>query len=295
MLLYGVLNVRVILIDGTFELFRSYFGAPSVLHENQEVGATRAFLRSLWKLVNEPTTTHVAVAFDSTVDSFRNAMFDGYKTGEGLEPELFSQFPLVEQATAALGVTVWPMVEYEADDALASGAALLAKDSRVQEIWIASPDKDLTQCVVGNRIVTWDRMRKKVHNEEAVIEKFGVTPQSIPDYLGLVGDAADGIPGIPRWGAKSTATVLAAYEHLEKIPRDETTWSVSVRGAKALASNLSEHFEDALLYRDLATLRTDVPLEADLETLAYEGIAIEALEAFCEQIGDGRFLERVRS
>lgn len=285
--------MRVILIDGTYELFRSYFGAPSIRFENQEVGATRSFMRSLWTLLNESTTTHVAVAFDTTVDSFRNQLFDGYKTGEGLEEDLLSQFPLVEQATAALGVTVWPMVEFEADDALASGAAYYAKDQRVTEVWIASPDKDLTQCVVGQRVVTWDRMREKVLDEEGVIKKFGVSPASIPDYLALVGDSADGIPGIPRWGAKSTATVLAAYHHLENIPSCHQDWSVSVRGALTLAANLAEQIEEAKLYRRLATLRKDVPLSTDLETIAYGGVNREQLESFCGQIGDTRFMERM--
>jgi 5'-3' exonuclease len=287
--------MRVHLIDGTYELFRSYFGAPAAQFQGQEVGATRGFLRSLWSLLKESDTTHVAVAFDTTVECFRNELFDGYKTGEGLEPELLTQFPLVEKATAALGVTVWSMVDFEADDALATGAKLFGSHKKVDEVWIASPDKDLTQCVEGDRIITWDRMRKKTFNEQAVIEKFGVLPHSIPDYLALVGDAADGIPGIPRWGAKSTSKLLAEYQSIDSIPDDESQWTVSVRGAAALAANLREQREEAELYRVLATLRRDVPLNGDVNILEFKGVNGPLLESFCREIGDERFLSRVNA
>ncbi len=285
---------KVHLVDGTFELFRAYFGAPSARSpDGQEVGATRGLLRSMLSLLRDPEVTHVACAFDTVIESFRNEMFEGYKRGDGLEPELWEQFPLAERGCAALGLVVWGMTEFEADDALATGAARYGADPAVEQVVLCSPDKDLAQCVQGERIVTLDRVRRTRRDESAVWEKFGVGPASIPDYLGLVGDAADGIPGIPGWGAKSTATLLAHYTHLEQIPDDPEAWAVKVRGARRLAENLAAERDEAALYKQLAILRTDVPLAEDLEALRWTGVREDALGAFCEEIGDARLLESI--
>ncbi len=282
------------LVDGTYELFRSWFGAPeSKSPRGVEVGATRGFLRSMAAMLRDAAVTHVGCAFDQTVESFRNELFDGYKTGEGLDPELFAQFPLVERASRALGIVTWPMVDFEADDALASAAAKFRDLPDVDRVVIASPDKDLCQCVRGDDVVTLDRRREIVLNADGVREKFGVSPESIPDYLALVGDTADGIPGIPRWGAKSASVVLAEYTHLETIPDDHEEWNVKVRGAATLAANLREHREDALLYRTLATLRTDAPIEESLDDLRWTGPDRAALEALCEEIGERDLLNRI--
>lgn len=281
------------LVDGTFELFRAYYGAPSATApDGREVGATRGWLRSLATLLREPEVTHVAVAFDHVIESFRNDLFAGYKTGEGIEPALRSQFDLVEDATRALGVVTWPMIEFEADDGMASGAARYGADARVEQVVLCSPDKDLAQCVVGDRIVTRDRMRGIVRGEAGVVEKFGVAPASIPDYLALVGDSADGIPGLPKWGAKSTATVLARYQHIEAIPDHDGDWDIKVRGAAGLAAVLREHRTEAALYRTLATLRTDAPLAESLDDLEWRGADRDALESFCRSIGDDDFAAR---
>ena len=286
--------MRLHLVDGTFELFRAHFGAPGASSPNgMEVGATRGFLRSLLALLREPGVTHVAVAFDHVIESFRNRLYAGYKTGEGLPPELLTQFPLAEQAAQALGVVVWPMVEFEADDAIATAAARWSDAPGVEQVVICSPDKDLMQCVRGERVVALDRIRRKVTDEAGVVEKFGVSPSSIPDLLALVGDDADGIPGVPRWGAKSAGTVLAHYRSLDAIPDAEGEWGVSVRGATALAEQLRQHREEVRLYRTLATLRTDVPLAESLDQLQWRGADREALAAFCATTGDERFLERV--
>ena len=215
--------------------------------------------------------THVAVAFDHVIESFRNDLFAGYKTGEGVPADLLAQFHPAEDAARALGIVVWPMVDFEADDALATGAHRYAALPEVEQVVICSPDKDLAQCVRGARVVTLDRMRRRLFDEEGVKEKFGVAPASIPDWLALVGDDADGIPGVPRWGAKSAAVLLARYRSLEDIPDEEDEWDVPVRGAAALAASLRAHREEARLYRTLATLRTDVPLPEDLEALRYRG------------------------
>ena len=282
------------LIDGTFELFRAYYGAPSsTAPDGREVGATRALLRSLLALLAEDGVTHVGVAFDTVVESFRNELFDGYKTGAGIEPELAAQFPLAERVAAAAGLIVWPMIEFEADDALASAAARFADDARVERVVICSPDKDLAQCVRGQKVVCYDRVRKRTLDEPGVVEKFGVPPASIPDWLALVGDAADGIPGIPRWGAKSTATVLAEYGHVADIPADPSTWKVSVRGALSLAGHLAERRDAAELYRSLATLREDVPLAESLDDLEWKGARRSELESLCAELGDERTIERV--
>ena len=281
--------MKVHLVDGTFELFRAYFGAPPAKSpDGQEVGATRGLLRSMLALLRGADVTHVACAFDTVIESFRNQMFAGYKRGDGLEPELWAQFPLAEQGCRALGIPVWGMTEFEADDALAAGAARYRADPRVEQIVLCSPDKDLCQCVEGQRIVTLDRVRRTQRDAAGVWEKFGVGPTSIPDYLALVGDAADGIPGIAGWGAKSTATVLAHYTHVEGIPDDCEAWAVKPRGAKRLAANLAAAREEVGLYKRLATLRTDVPLAEDLDDLRWQGAYREDLAIFCEQIGDER-------
>ena len=286
--------MKVHLVDGTFELFRSFFGAPSAKSPSgQEVGATRGLLRSMLYLLREDDVTHVACAFDTVIESFRNEMFDGYKRGDGLEPELWEQFPLAEQGCAALGLVVWGMTEFEADDALATGAARYGSEPGVEQVVLCSPDKDLSQCVDGERIVTLDRVRRNQRDEQGVWDKFGVGPESIPDYLGLVGDTADGIPGIAGWGAKSTATVLAHYTRLEDIPDDPETWAVKVRGAKRLAGNLAGEREAAALYKQLAVLRTDVPLTESLDDLRWQGADRAALETFCAEIGDERLLDTV--
>ncbi len=285
---------RVHLIDGTYELFRAYFGAPSARDATgREVGATRALLRGLNAFLRDDTVTHVACAFDHVVESFRNELFAGYKTGEGMPPDLFEQFPLAERAAAALGIVVWPMIEFEADDALAAAAHQLSSSAPDYQVVICSPDKDLTQCVVADRVVCLDRMRQRLTDETGVQERYGIAPSSIPDWLGLVGDSADGIPGVPRWGAKSASTVLGRYEKIENIPKDHDAWEVKVRGARALAESLSAHRDEALLYRRLATLRTDVPLDASLAALEYRGALRAELEALCAEVGESGVVERV--
>lgn len=282
--------MRVHLIDGTYELFRAFFGAPAATSPaGMEVGATRGLLRSFGSLLADPEVTHVAVAFDHVIESFRNELFAGYKTGAGIEPALWSQFPLAERAARALGIVTWPLTEFEADDGMATGAAVYGRDPRVERVYLCSPDKDLAQCVQGERVVMLDRMRRRLIDEAGVHEKFGVGPESIPDYLALVGDDADGIPGIPRWGAKSSAAVLSRYVHVDAIPLDAADWDVKVRGAATLAANLAERREDAFLYRRLATLRTDVPLDESLDDLEWRGVDA-ALPALLEELGDERFV-----
>lgn len=286
--------MNVHLVDGTYELFRAWFGAPqATAPDGREVGATRGFLRSMTALLHEPGVTHIGCAFDRTVESFRNQLFDGYKTGEGLEPDLFAQFPLAERVSASLGIATWPMVEFEADDALATAAARFVDEPGVDRVVICSPDKDLCQCVFEDRIVTLDRRRAITLDAEGVWAKFGVAPASIPDYLALVGDTADGIPGVPRWGAKSAATVLAKFNRIEEIPADPTTWGLKVRGA-ALSENLNAMREAAALYKRLATLRIDAPVEQSLGEMRWEGPDLSALEALCNEIGENRVLERFR-
>jgi len=285
--------MKIHLVDGTYELFRNHFGAPPKrAPDGREVGATLGLLRSLLLLLSSPDVTHIAVAFDHVIESFRNDLFDGYKTGAGTDPDLLAQFPLAEEAVSALGVTVWPMVEFEADDALATAVARFKSEKEVEQFVICSPDKDLAQLVSENRIVCWDRRRETVIDEAGVVEKYGVSPASIPDWLALVGDSADGIPGIPGWGAKSSASMLAHYGHIEEIPDDPETWEVNVRGAARLAENLSGQREDALLYRRLATLRQDVPLTEKLNDLEWKG-AYERLKEFCHELGDERIPERI--
>ncbi|MEI9938149.1 MAG: 5'-3' exonuclease H3TH domain-containing protein [Pseudomonadota bacterium] len=286
--------MNVHLVDGTYELFRAFYAVPSAKNATGlEVGAVRGLARSMLALLREPGASHVAIAFDHVIESFRNELFDGYKTGEGIDPDLWGQFELAESVCSALGIVVWPMVEFEADDALATAALRFAQAPEVEQVLIASPDKDLAQCVVGTRVVCLDRMRKKVLDEAGVNAKFGVTPAQIPDYLALVGDTADGIPGVPRWGAKSAAAVLREYGTLDAIPDSAASWRISVRGAAALAESLAERRVDALLYKRLATLRTDVPLTENLADLRYRGAARAPLEALAAELSDDALLERV--
>jgi len=259
------------LIDGTYELFRHFYALPSAKDpDGGEVAAVRGVLTSVLGMITAGAT-HIAVATDHVIESFRNDLWPGYKTGAGIDPDLLAQFPLLESALTAMGVVVWPMVEFEADDALAAAAAAAARDARVDRVMICTPDKDLAQCVRGTRVVQLNRRSRTLHDEAGVIAKFGVPPASIPDYLALVGDAADGYPGLPGWGAKSTAAVLAKYGHLEGIPNDWRTWSVNAAQAGRLADTLARRREHAFLFRTLATLRTDIPLFESVDDLHWEG------------------------
>jgi 5'-3' exonuclease len=287
--------VQIHLIDGTFELFRAYFAVPKSQNaRGAEVGASRGLLRSFVALLGNPDVTHVACAFDHVIESFRNDLFAGYKTGEGIDPDLYCQFELAERVTRALGMVTWPMIEFEADDAIATASDRFAAHPQVTRVVIASPDKDLAQCVRGERVVCWDRLRNNWLDATGVKTKFGVDAASIPDYLALVGDTADGIPGVPRWGAKSAAAVLAEYGHLEQIPSRASDWRVKVRGAEALSQSLEATREAALLYRRLATLRRDVPLVEDLEALCWRGAPEAELSALCEELGEPSVVERLR-
>jgi len=264
-------NLNVHLIDGTYELFRHYYALPSAKDATgREVAAVRGVVNSVLGLITAGAT-HVGVATDHVIESFRNRLWSGYKTGAGIEPELFAQFPLLEEALSALGITVWPMVEFEADDALAAAAAIADADARVERVFICTPDKDLGQCVRGTRVVQMDRRTRIVRDEAGVIAKFGVPPASIPDYLALVGDAADGYPGLLGWGAKSAAAVLAKFGHLESIPDDWQTWSVNATSPARLARTLAAERERALLFRTLATLRIDIPLFESVDDLRWQG------------------------
>ena len=280
------------LIDGTYELFR-YFLSPAAVFDRsapEELRAVRGVVGSILGML-EGGATHVGVATDHVIESFRNALWPGYKTGEGMDPLLYAQFPPLEEALSALGVVVWPMVELEADDALAAAAAMAAADRRVDQVVVCTPDKDLAQCVRGERIVQLDRRTRELRNESAVREKFGVSPASIPDWLALVGDNADGYPGLPGWGARSAATVLARYQHLEHIPKLAMEWDVSVRGALRLATTLTEHRERALLFRELATLRGDAPVGADVDALRWIGPRAD-FAAWSERLGTPALHER---
>ena len=283
--------MEVYLVDGTYELFRSYFALPALESPvGQPVGAVHGVIQTLLRLIRESGVTHIGCAFDSVIPSFRNGLFPGYKTGEGTPPDLLAQFEPAERAVAALGVCVWPMVEFEADDAIAAAAAQLRQNPSVERIVICSPDKDLAQLVEGERVVCLDRRRGETIGEEAVIAKYGVAPQSIPDLLALTGDTADGIPGLPRWGAKSSAAVLSRYGHLEDIPAG-APWDVPVRGAAALQAVLSREYENALLYRQLATLRRDAPINAAVEAVRWRGANRPEYEALCRDLGLGRLAD----
>lgn len=265
------LPLEVHLVDGTYELFRHYYALPSARdRDGYEIAAVRGVLTSILGMIRAGAT-HIAVATDHVIESFRNDLWPGYKTGAGIEPDLRAQFSLLEETLTAAGVAVWPMVEYEADDALASGALAAARDTRVERVVICTPDKDLAQCVSGTRIVQLNRRTRVIRDEAGVVAKFGVPPGSIPDYLAMVGDAADGYPGLPGWGAKSTAAVLFKFAHIESIPADWREWNVNAANAGALAYTLSGERDRALLFRTLATLRTDIPLFDDVEELRWQG------------------------
>jgi 5'-3' exonuclease len=263
--------VDVHLIDGTYELFRHYYAMPSAKDRNgREVAAVRGVLGSVLGMINAGAT-YVGVATDHVIESFRNRLWHGYKTGDGVEPDLLAQFVLLEDALRMMGVTVWPMIELEADDALAAAATIAARDTRVDRVVICTPDKDLAQCVVGTRVVQLNRRTRVVIDEAGVIAKFGVPPTSIPDYLALVGDAADGYPGLKGWGAKSTAAVLRKFGHIDAIPDDWRTWGVNATNPAALATTLARERDRARLFRQLATLRTDAPLFDSVDELRWNG------------------------
>jgi len=263
--------VNVYLVDGTYELFRHYYALPSAKDvDGHEVAAVRGVLTSVLGMIRNGAT-HIAVATDHVIESFRNDLWPGYKTSAGVPADLLAQFHPLEDALSAAGIAVWPMIEFEADDALAAGAAAAARNKRVEQVIICTPDKDLAQCVTGTRVVQLNRRTNVTLDEAGVVQKFGVTPQSIPDYLALVGDAADGYPGLPGWGAKSSAAVLAKFLHLESIPRDCSEWRVNANNAGALAATLHEQRENAFLFRTLATLRTDLKLFDDVEHLRWSG------------------------
>ena len=270
--------MEIYLVDGTYELFRHYYALPSARDDaGREVAAVRGVLASMLGMI-KAGATHLAVATDHVIESFRNHLWPGYKTSAGVEPDLLAQFPLLEEVLTAAGIVVWPMVEFEADDALAGAAMTAAQDTRVERVIICTPDKDLAQCVRGSRIVQLNRRTQTIIDEAGVRQKFGVGPESIPDYLALVGDAADGYPGLPGWGAKSSAAVLSTFLHLEAIPRDSGDWHVNAANASSLAATLAREWEQALLFRRLATLRTDITLFQDVEELRWNGHTAEFAE-----------------
>jgi 5'-3' exonuclease len=276
--------MNVHLVDGTYELFRHFYAIPSAKnHAGEEIAAVRGVMYSIRRLVQEGAT-HIGVATDHVIESFRNGLWPGYKTGEGIDPALWAQFPILEEGLRAWGLTLWAMVEFEADDALASAAAKAARDPRVEQVVICSPDKDLAQCVQGTRVVQRDRVRNVTRDEAGIVTKFGVPPVSIPDYLALVGDSADGFPGLPGWGAKSAATVLARYRHIDEIPDAPAAWDVKVTRARALAETLARNRDRARLFRQLATLRTDVPVFDAVDDLEWQG-PTPALQAFRRRVG----------
>jgi 5'-3' exonuclease len=277
-------RVIVHVIDGTYELFRAWFGAPHQRNGEREVGAVRSMIRSFSAMLSRGTIKHCGVAYDHVIESFRNDLFPGYKTGEGIDPDLVSQFELAERATAAMGLMAWPMVEFEADDAIATAAYHLEKDPRVTQVRITAVDKDMCQCVIGDRVVCWDRFKDVVLDEAAVIAKHGVPPRSIPDLLALVGDTADGIPGLTGWGKSSAAKVLSTYGTIDAIPDDNAKWSLALRGSDRLAAALRESRPLATLYRTLATLRVDCPITCDLDSLTWRGVDRPALEAICREL-----------
>jgi 5'-3' exonuclease len=284
--------VKVHLLDGTYELFRHHFGAPAADHDDKEdVAATRGVLWSVVGLL-EHGVTHLGVATDSVVESFRNQRWDGYKSSAGMPAALLAQFPLVEEALAALGVVVFPMVELEADDALAAAARTAAADPAVDQVVIMTPDKDLAQAVVGTRVVQLDRRKDAVTDEDGVVARYGIHPESIPDWLALVGDSADGFPGLPGWGKTAASAVLGRYPHLEDIPIDATRWDVAVRGRVRLAATLVDQLELVLLFRDLATLRADAPVLDSVDTLRWRG-PTPALDDVARRLRAWRLTERV--
>jgi 5'-3' exonuclease len=274
------------LIDGTYELFRAHFGAPPrETPEGWEIGAVHGLVASTISLLGEEGVTHVGIAFDTVIESFRNGMFDGYKTGEGTPPELYAQFPVAERAMETLGIAVWSMIEQEADDGLAAAAIKYAP--LVDRVVVMSPDKDMSQLYGDPKIVGFDRRKSAFIDADGVREKFGVSPESIPDYLALVGDTADGIPGLPGWGAKSTGTVLSRYVHIEHVPSSHELWDVQVRSAPKLAETLRNSTEAAMLYRDLATLRSDADIPQSLEELEWKGVHQQKFIDLCDELGFG--------
>ena len=283
--------MEVHLIDGTYELFRHFYAMPSAKDsDGQEVGAVRGVVGSLLGMM-QAGETYIGVATDHVIESFRNRMWAGYKTGQGVDPALLSQFPLLEETLRALGVVVWAMEEYEADDALASAASLAAEDRRVERVVISTPDKDLAQCVQGTRVVQRDRRRRTERDRQGVLEKFGVEPGSIPDYLALVGDAADGYPGLPGWGAKSAAAVLFRFGHLEAIPADARDWHVHVANPQNLSEVLIKQRELAFLFRDIATLRTDLELFGSVDELLWRG-PTAAFAPLAERLDKAKFAKK---
>ena len=278
--------MRLYLVDGTYELFRAYFAMPSSsAPDGRPTGAVRGLVQTLLSLLRQDQPTHVACAFDHVIESFRNRLFAGYKTGAGTPQELLDQFELAERATACLGIAVWPMVDMEADDALATAATRWATAPGMEQVVVCSPDKDLAQIVQGEQIVCLDRRRKSTMDEAGVVAKFGVSPASIPDYLALVGDSADGIPGVPKWGAKSSAQALAHYVHLEAIPDDPRDWALDLRSAPALAASLADHRQEAVLYKELATLRLDAQLPHTLNDLEWQGVPRNNYQTLCHELG----------
>ena len=285
--------MNVFLVDGTYELFRHFFAVPKAVDVNgNEVGAVRGVIGSMLSLL-ENDVTHIGVATDHVVESFRNDLWDGYKKGHAIDPDLFQQFPLLEEALEALGIVVWKEVRFEADDALASAALQAVTDKRVEQVFICTPDKDLAQCVDGRRIVQFDRRAATVRDADGVRSKFGIGPESIPDYLALTGDSADGFPGVRGWGAKSAATVLARYVHLEDIPENATDWDVSVRGADRLARNLVEAFDDAKVFLNLATLRKTLPVFNSVDELKWTGPEPSFFDV-CARMNASRYFRRAQ-
>jgi len=287
--------MKVHLVDGTYELFRSHFGQPERLApDGMHVSAVRGLIITLLSLLNQPNVTHLAVAFDSSIKSFRNQLLPSYKDGSDTPSELEMQFTLAERAVDALGIVCWPMQEYEADDALASAALRYSKEDSVDQVIICSPDKDLCQVVTGDQIVCLDRKNNVILDEPSVIDKFGILPASIPDYLGLVGDTADNIPGIPKWGAKSSSILLHRYLHTEYIPNAHELWDVSVRGAAGLSSSLEKNRNDSYLYRDIATLYKEVDVTRDVEDLEWCGAYKSLFSTLCSELGLGNLSGRPR-
>jgi 5'-3' exonuclease len=279
------------LIDGTYELFRHFYAVPAAADVNgREIGAVRGVLRSVLSMI-EQGATHIGVATDHVVESFRNDLYSGYKTGEGVPAPLLSQFPILEEALEGMGVVVWPMIHFEADDALASAAAMAARDDHVKQVVICTPDKDLAQCVVGTRAVQLDRRRDILRDEAGVVAKFGVKPQSIPDYLAVLGDSADGFPGVAGWGEKAAAMTLSRYAHLENIPKDWRDWHPSISNARRLSTSLLNSWNDALLFRTLATLRLDVPVSETVEDLCWKG-PLPIFEGQCRAMGSPELFAR---
>ncbi len=283
--------MKLHLLDATYELFRAFYGFPNrQAPDGREVGGIYGIIETTLSLLREDGVTHLGAATDTVIESFRNDLYVGYKSSEGLDPLVLAQFGMAERALEALGVVVWRMRDFEADDAIATAAARWRHD--VEQVVIATPDKDLAQCVIGDQVVLYNRREQRFLDEDAVFEKYGVVPESIPDFLALKGDSADGIPGLPGWGDKSSSTLLTAYGHIEAIPDDPEEWSVAVRGKARLAETLAEHRQDALLFRTLTTLRIDVPLGEELSELEWKGVHRGPFESLCDELGFGGLASR---